>query len=184
MILAVVIQQILQFCQESYGSSNPPPIGTGIMWCIILYVMQVASTIFMQQYFQLSAITGLMCRTVLISSIYQKSMVLSGKARMVSTWQLLVAGSYSSLGPCLPLTSYIVTELYNGQDHQSHVNRHYTYWLYMWIFPYYLGSASRNFDWIGIAHPQLGCIRLGRFCHYGKKTAVDGIITMSQHLNS
>ncbi|KAI9280863.1 P-loop containing nucleoside triphosphate hydrolase protein [Umbelopsis sp. AD052] len=78
----LVIQQILQFCQESYGSSNPPPIGTGIMWCIVLYVMQVASTIFMQQYFQLSAITGLMCRTVLISSIYQKSMVLSGKARM------------------------------------------------------------------------------------------------------
>lgn len=52
------------------------------MWCIVLYVMQVASTLFMQQYFQLSAITGLMARTVLISSIYQKSMVLSGKARM------------------------------------------------------------------------------------------------------
>jgi hypothetical protein len=89
--------------------------------------MQVASTIFMQQYFQLSAITGLMCRTVLISSIYQKSMVLSGKARMVSTWQLLVTGSYSSLAPCLSLTLYIDTELYNGQDYQSHVNRHYTY---------------------------------------------------------
>jgi len=78
----LIIQQILVFCQESYGSSNPPPIGIGIMWCIVLYVMQVASTLFMQQYFQLSAITGLMCRTVLISSIYQKSMMLSGKARM------------------------------------------------------------------------------------------------------
>lgn len=78
----LIIQEILQFCQESYGNPDPPPIGMGIMWCIVLYVMQVASTLFMQQYFQLSAITGLMARTVLISSIYQKSMVLSGKARM------------------------------------------------------------------------------------------------------
>lgn len=87
--MTVIIQQILVFCQESYGSSNPPPIGIGIMWCIVLYVMQVASTLFMQQYFQLSAITGLMCRTVLISSIYQKSMMLSGKARMVCTINVL-----------------------------------------------------------------------------------------------
>ncbi|OZJ01918.1 hypothetical protein BZG36_05007 [Bifiguratus adelaidae] len=78
----LLVNSILSFGQASYYGPNPPPVGLGYMYCVILYAMQCLSSLFNHHNFQNSMITGFSVRTVLITSLYRKSLRLSGKARM------------------------------------------------------------------------------------------------------
>jgi ATP-binding cassette subfamily C (CFTR/MRP) protein 1 len=64
--------------------ASPTPY-MGYLLTVILFVMQMGSTFFINYYFYYSMETGFLIRTALITKIYRKAMMLSGKARSMFT---------------------------------------------------------------------------------------------------
>ncbi|KAF9086556.1 hypothetical protein BGX27_003172, partial [Mortierella sp. AM989] len=81
----LVTKAIINFVQDSVNDrvrgQEPPPLWHGILMAIGLYLMGVTSTIALHQFWQRSTGVGVGIRTVLITTIYRKSLVLSSKAK-------------------------------------------------------------------------------------------------------
>ncbi|KAG0299227.1 hypothetical protein BGZ98_010242 [Dissophora globulifera] len=81
----LVTKAIITFVQTSVvdrgSGKEPPPLWHGILMAIGLYLMGVFSTIALHQFWQRSTGTGVGVRTVLITTIYRKGLVLSSKAK-------------------------------------------------------------------------------------------------------
>jgi len=85
----LILQLILKFAQKSWDNQKnleeAPKSSIGFWFATILFVMQMTSTVFMNLYFYNSMETGFLIRTALITAIYRKAMMLSGKARNIFT---------------------------------------------------------------------------------------------------
>lgn len=87
----LVTKQLINFSTQSYGAYQGvpgyvmPPVGTGIGLALGLWAMQVVYALCTHQFFVRSAGAGVLTRAALIASIYRKSIVLSGKARVTTT---------------------------------------------------------------------------------------------------
>jgi ATP-binding cassette subfamily C (CFTR/MRP) protein 1 len=87
----LVTKALINFATQSYYAYRGvpgftmPPVGTGIGLAFGLWAMQVIYALSIAQFFTRAAGVGVSARTALIASIYRKSIVLSGKARVTST---------------------------------------------------------------------------------------------------
>ncbi|GBB94362.1 hypothetical protein RclHR1_02340019 [Rhizophagus clarus] len=85
----LILQVILTFAQESWMARNnkdaSPTSSLGYSLAVILFIMQMGSTFCSNFYFYNSMETGFLVRTALITIIYRKAMMLSGKARSMFT---------------------------------------------------------------------------------------------------
>ncbi|CAG8575795.1 29811_t:CDS:2, partial [Racocetra persica] len=81
----LVIQEILTFSVISFNASvnntEAPPISDGFILATILFLMQMGSTFLSIWCLWGTDQTGFMTRTILITTIYRKAMILSCKAR-------------------------------------------------------------------------------------------------------
>ncbi|KAJ1988448.1 hypothetical protein GGI25_005269 [Coemansia spiralis] len=91
-----LIQDILQFTQPvllshligfvaSHATDNPQPVSYGLFYAVAMFVCQFVLTIFLHQYSQLAAITGMNVKASLISTIYKKVLRLSNDTRQEYT---------------------------------------------------------------------------------------------------
>ncbi|KAI8384080.1 multi drug resistance-associated protein MRP [Blakeslea trispora] len=89
-------QDILQFTQPlllrelmkwvtSYLSEDPQPGYRGGFIALAMFATAVAQTMFLQQYFHFCFTTGMKLRAALVTSIYQKTFLLSNSSRQQST---------------------------------------------------------------------------------------------------
>ncbi|RCI02867.1 hypothetical protein CU098_008807, partial [Rhizopus stolonifer] len=89
-------QDVLQFTQPmllkalmgwvtSYLSDTPEPGYRGAFIALAMFITAIAQTMFVQQYFHLCFTTGMRLRAALVTSIYQKTLVLSNSSRQQST---------------------------------------------------------------------------------------------------
>ncbi|BGP39125.1 hypothetical protein JCM10450v2_003079 [Rhodotorula kratochvilovae] len=87
----LVTRALITFGSDAYYAHRgvpgyePQPIGVGIGLAFGLWGMQIVASLCLHSFFQGSAGTGVLARAALITSLYRKSMVLSGKARTVIT---------------------------------------------------------------------------------------------------
>ncbi|CAI2164333.1 9655_t:CDS:10 [Funneliformis geosporum] len=83
------VQLLLKFAQESWMNKDnreaSPNSSTGFLYTVIIFVLQMGSTFFVNLYFYSSMEVGFLVRTAMITAIYRKAMVLSGKARNAFT---------------------------------------------------------------------------------------------------
>jgi ATP-binding cassette subfamily C (CFTR/MRP) protein 1 len=80
---------MLRFAQESWVARDdvkaaPKPF-IGYLLSVILFIIQMSLNFFITFYFYYSMEIGLLVKTALISQIYRKAMILSGKARSIFT---------------------------------------------------------------------------------------------------
>lgn len=69
----------------SYNSDEPQPAYRGVMIAIGMFFTAICQTMFLHQYFQRCFMTGMRLRAALVTSIYQKTLVLSNASRQKST---------------------------------------------------------------------------------------------------
>lgn len=87
----LVTKALINFSTQSYYATQgypgfvKPELGVGVGLAIGLWLMQIVYSLATNQFFARSATTGVLARGALISSVYRKAMVLSGKARVVAT---------------------------------------------------------------------------------------------------
>nr|CRX78939.1 hypothetical protein ls5930a1_00008 [Leucosporidium scottii] len=87
----LVTKALINFGTEAYYAHRnvpgytAPNVGRGVGLAIGLWLMQLVTALCIHQFFVRSAGTGVLARAALITSIYRKSMVLSGKARITIT---------------------------------------------------------------------------------------------------
>ncbi|KPV77486.1 uncharacterized protein RHOBADRAFT_24011 [Rhodotorula graminis WP1] len=87
----LVTRALITFGSDAYYAHRgvpgfeAQPIGVGIGLCFGLWGMQIVSSLCLHSFFQNSAGTGVLARAALITSLYRKALVLSGKARTVIT---------------------------------------------------------------------------------------------------
>ncbi|GAA5994171.1 uncharacterized protein JCM10292_001909 [Rhodotorula paludigena] len=87
----LVTRALISFGSDAYAAhrgvpgAEAQPIGVGVGLAFGLWGMQILASLCLHSFFQYSAGTGVLARAALISSIYRKAMVLSGKARTVIT---------------------------------------------------------------------------------------------------
>lgn len=90
------LQDILQFTQPmllkklmvwvtSYNSEHPEPAYRGVLIAVAMFLTAICQTMFLHQYFQRCFSTGMRLRAALVTSIYQKTLVLSNASRQKST---------------------------------------------------------------------------------------------------
>ncbi|KAI0167068.1 ATP-binding cassette transporter protein YOR1-like protein [Hypoxylon sp. FL1284] len=79
------LRYLIQFAQEAWDASQnggpPPEIGAGIGLVVGVTVMQILQSLGVNHFIYRGMMIGGQTRAVLISLIYEKSMVLSGRAR-------------------------------------------------------------------------------------------------------
>ncbi|KAI1805517.1 P-loop containing nucleoside triphosphate hydrolase protein [Daldinia bambusicola] len=79
------LRYLIQFAQEAWDASRtgapPPKIGAGIGLVIGVTVMQILQSLGVNHYIYRGSMVGAQSRAVLISLIFEKSMVLSNRAR-------------------------------------------------------------------------------------------------------
>ncbi|CAG8585937.1 5670_t:CDS:2, partial [Gigaspora rosea] len=88
-IAPLVLMLMLNFVSESYFANIhndvQPPAHIGYILIVILFIMKMSdSTLFAFSFF-CGLETGVLSRTILITAIYRKALVLSGKARSLFT---------------------------------------------------------------------------------------------------
>lgn len=87
----LVTKALINFGTQAYYAHRDVPgytspnVGNGVGLAIGLWLMQLVTAFCIHQFFVRSAGTGVLARAALITSIYRKSMVLSGKARITIT---------------------------------------------------------------------------------------------------
>lgn len=69
----------------SYNSEYPEPAYRGVLIAIAMFITAICQTMFLHQYFQRCFSTGMRLRAALVTSIYQKTLVLSNASRQKST---------------------------------------------------------------------------------------------------
>lgn len=69
----------------SYNSDEPQPAYRGVMIAVGMFITAICQTMFLHQYFQRCFMTGMRLRAALVTSIYQKTLVLSNASRQKST---------------------------------------------------------------------------------------------------
>ncbi|OTB16899.1 hypothetical protein K445DRAFT_10446 [Daldinia sp. EC12] len=79
------LRYLIQFAQEAWDASRtgapPPQIGAGIGLVIGVTIMQILQSLGVNHYIYRGSMVGAQARAVLISLIFEKSMVLSNRAR-------------------------------------------------------------------------------------------------------
>lgn len=86
----IILEQLLDFLQESRDGVNVPPAWKGYVWAVLLFVFPVLGTVTLNFYFRLTMTMGHRARNALVSAIYRKSLRLSPKARSImSTGQIV-----------------------------------------------------------------------------------------------
>ncbi|RIB18714.1 P-loop containing nucleoside triphosphate hydrolase protein [Gigaspora rosea] len=84
-----ILRFILKFVTDAYyanfNSGVQPPAHVGYTLIVIMFLMQMSATISQNLYFYWGMETGILSRTILITAIYRKALVLSGKARGLFT---------------------------------------------------------------------------------------------------
>lgn len=81
----LVTKALINFGTQAYYAHrgvpgySPPNVGRGVGLAIGLWLMQLVTALSVHQFFVRSAGTGVLARAALITSIYRKAMVLSGK---------------------------------------------------------------------------------------------------------
>ncbi|KAF0367633.1 ABC transporter [Gigaspora margarita] len=85
----LVLKLILNYVTEAYypnlNNGVQPPDYIGYVLIVALFLMQMGVTIFTNLYFYFGMETGILARSILITTIYRKALVLSGKARSLFT---------------------------------------------------------------------------------------------------
>ncbi|KAK4055619.1 hypothetical protein OIV83_000165 [Microbotryomycetes sp. JL201] len=87
----LVTKALILFGTDAYYAHRgvpgyaPKSVGYGIGLCFVLWVMQVIYALCIHQFFVRSAGCGVLARGALITAIYRKAMILSGKARITIT---------------------------------------------------------------------------------------------------
>ncbi|CAG8778327.1 23794_t:CDS:10, partial [Gigaspora margarita] len=80
---------ILEFVADAYyanfNNGVQPPAYVGYTLIVVMFLMQMSATILQNLYFYWGMETGILSRTILITAIYRKALVLSGKARGLFT---------------------------------------------------------------------------------------------------
>lgn len=89
----LVVKQIIKFGQLRYEAHNdplgymarhggpPPPVGHGIGYAFLLFIMQMLASIFTHQFFFRSMSVGIYSRSALIASIFKRSTKMNAKDR-------------------------------------------------------------------------------------------------------
>jgi ATP-binding cassette subfamily C (CFTR/MRP) protein 1 len=83
----LVTKAIIEFGTDTYLAQRSvpgytvPPIGRGVGAAIGLFLMQIVSSLCMHNFFYRTMEVGVLSRGALISTIYRRAMVLSGKSR-------------------------------------------------------------------------------------------------------
>ncbi|CAG8720739.1 46294_t:CDS:2 [Gigaspora margarita] len=84
-----ILRFILKFVSDAYyanfNNGVQPPAHVGYTLIVIMFLMQMSATISQNLYFYWGMETGILSRTILITAIYRKALVLSGKARGLFT---------------------------------------------------------------------------------------------------
>ncbi|KAL1918432.1 uncharacterized protein VTP21DRAFT_3092 [Calcarisporiella thermophila] len=83
-IAPLMIQEIIAVVSQS-SSSNPPPEWKGYVFAVALFLIQELMSLTLQHSFQIGMSGGISVRTAVITTIYRKALVLSGKARQEFT---------------------------------------------------------------------------------------------------
>lgn len=87
----LVTKELIKFSTSAYYAHRGVPgyeaksVGYGVGLCFVLWFMQVVYAFCLAQFFTRSAGTGVLARGALITAVYRKAMVLSGKARVTIT---------------------------------------------------------------------------------------------------
>ncbi|CAG8704303.1 27994_t:CDS:2, partial [Dentiscutata erythropus] len=85
----LILKLLLNFVTEAYTSnfdSGPqPPVYVGYLLAVAMFLMQMSVTVLQNLYFYFSMETGVLTRSILITAIYRKALVISGKARSLFT---------------------------------------------------------------------------------------------------
>ncbi|CAG8651559.1 27572_t:CDS:10, partial [Gigaspora margarita] len=84
-----ILRFILKFVADAYyanfNNGVQPPAHVGYTLIVVMFLMQMSATILQNLYFYWGMETGILSRTILITAIYRKTLVLSGKARGLFT---------------------------------------------------------------------------------------------------
>ncbi|CAG8759895.1 27966_t:CDS:10, partial [Gigaspora margarita] len=92
-ILAVIspfiLRLILKFVSDAYfanlNNDVQPPALVGYVLIVVMFLMEMGANIMFSTYFYYALELGFLSRTILITIIYRKALVLSGKARSLFT---------------------------------------------------------------------------------------------------
>ncbi|GAA5962545.1 hypothetical protein JCM21900_003672 [Sporobolomyces salmonicolor] len=91
----LVTRQIIKFVQEAYDAKQAgeaiPPIGKGVGFAVLLFVLQIIYSIFTANTFSRGGQCGVLARGALIAAAYRKALKLSGKSRVQITNSKLVS---------------------------------------------------------------------------------------------
>lgn len=127
----LVVKEIIKFGQARYAANqdpvgyaarygSPPPIGHGIGYAFLLFIMQVLASVFTHQFFFRSMSVGVYARSALIASIFKRSTKMNARDRspgkllnhastdvsridFASAWATLIFTTPIQLGICLAL---------------------------------------------------------------------------------
>ncbi|CAO1615594.1 unnamed protein product [Parajaminaea phylloscopi] len=128
----LVVKQIIKFGQLRYEAhvdpvgyvarhgGQPPPVGHGIGYAFLLFIMQVLASLFAHQFFFRSMSVGVYSRSALIASIFKRSTKMNAKDRspgkllnhastdvsridFAAAWATLIFTTPIQLGICLGL---------------------------------------------------------------------------------
>lgn len=80
----MLLKQLMKWV-TSFNSENPQPAYQGIIIAVGMFITAICQTMFLHQYFQRCFMTGMRLRAALVTSIYQKTLVLSNASRQKST---------------------------------------------------------------------------------------------------
>ncbi|KAI8987272.1 multi drug resistance-associated protein MRP [Mycotypha africana] len=85
MIAAPMLLSALMAWVASHLTDDPQPAYRGIMIALGMFVTAVSQTMFLHQYFQTMLTAGMKMRAALVTSIYQKTLLLNNTSRQQST---------------------------------------------------------------------------------------------------
>ncbi|CAL9687902.1 unnamed protein product [Knipowitschia caucasica] len=83
-LLAFVSPQILKMMID-FTQDKTSPLWTGYVYAVILLVVAVLQSLFLQQYFQRCFVLGMKVRTAIMTAVYKKALVVSNDVRKEST---------------------------------------------------------------------------------------------------
>ncbi|KAJ4479332.1 ABC protein [Lentinula aciculospora] len=85
----LIVKAIINFAKERSSSSETgkelPDVGRGVAMAIGLFLMVICTSICQHQFFWRSMTTGVLARGALTNSVYKRSVVLTGRARIEYT---------------------------------------------------------------------------------------------------
>ncbi|KAF0492846.1 ABC transporter [Gigaspora margarita] len=88
-ISPLILRLILKFVSDAYSANLnndvQPPAHIGYLLIVVMFLMEMGASMLFSTYFYYALELGFLSRTILITTIYQKALVLSGKARSLFT---------------------------------------------------------------------------------------------------